>query len=530
MMIDTLVHPTVECTLPPAHRWNDESNRFIVFLLIVLSGCFVHAFYYLWIGIAGPALDFFSFRQTQTAISAYWAWRDGFRLAYETPVLGFPWSIPFEFPIYQWLMALGRHAGLPLDVGGRLISFGFYIACLWPIRSLTLSLKLDKATFLVVSTLFLCCPLYVFYSRTILIESCALFLGLAWLALLAHFLEKPTYLALIGTILLGSLAVLAKSTTLPPFLLLGAFLILRNNYSLWQGAPSAPRLSTLIVACTTFVLPLSIGYAWVIYSDAIKTQNALGALLTSGGLGTWNFGTLNQRFSAELWRDVIFTRVLRDTFGYGFIAALIVFGALLTGRRYLLAGIASLIAFLLPFMIFTNLHMVHSYYQNANAVFALAAVGLAIGYIARIGRPVLAGLILLAIASGQLVYFHNHYAPVFHVDFRLDPVKQISELVKQSTAPDDGIVVLGQDWSSAVPYYSERKALVLPGWAPLPLVQKILATPQTFLGGLHLGAVVYCGDIGYNSDNKALVDAFVAERSVIAEKGSCKLLTPEPRP
>ena len=29
-----------------------------------------------------------------------------FRLAYETPVLGKPWSIPMEFPLYQWTVVV----------------------------------------------------------------------------------------------------------------------------------------------------------------------------------------------------------------------------------------------------------------------------------------------------------------------------------------------------------------------------------------------------------------------------------------
>ncbi len=141
-------------------------------------------------------------------------------------VLGFPWSIPFEFPIYQWLMVLARYAGIPFDIGGRLISFGFYIACLWPLWSLTRSLKLDSATFIIIVILFLCCPLYVFYSRTIMIESCALFFGMAWLAALARFLGRPSYGWLLGTIVLGSLAVLAKSTTFSAFVFLGGLLML----------------------------------------------------------------------------------------------------------------------------------------------------------------------------------------------------------------------------------------------------------------------------------------------------------------
>jgi hypothetical protein len=49
-------------------------------------------------------LDWYAFRQTQTALTAYWFMQEGFKLAYETPVGGRPWSIPFEF-IKCWLLS-----------------------------------------------------------------------------------------------------------------------------------------------------------------------------------------------------------------------------------------------------------------------------------------------------------------------------------------------------------------------------------------------------------------------------------------
>src|SRR6185312_13793564 len=68
-----------------------------------------------------PILDRHEFRQLQTAVSTYWMKQDGFRLDYETPLFGPPaWSIPMEFPVYEWCVAkLSRATGLPLDQSGR---------------------------------------------------------------------------------------------------------------------------------------------------------------------------------------------------------------------------------------------------------------------------------------------------------------------------------------------------------------------------------------------------------------------------
>src|SRR5476649_748470 len=82
-----------------------------------------------------PILGFHSFRQTQTALTSYWACQGGLRADYWTPVAGFPWAIPFEFPIYQWVVSLiACPLGLDLDPVGRLVSYGFWIGCLAPAR------------------------------------------------------------------------------------------------------------------------------------------------------------------------------------------------------------------------------------------------------------------------------------------------------------------------------------------------------------------------------------------------------------
>ena len=61
-------------------------------------------------------LDRYEFRQVQTALSAFWVIQDGFRLDYLTPIFGPPWSIPMEFPIYQWsIAALVGLTQMPLE-------------------------------------------------------------------------------------------------------------------------------------------------------------------------------------------------------------------------------------------------------------------------------------------------------------------------------------------------------------------------------------------------------------------------------
>src|SRR5271154_4345091 len=80
----------------------------------------------LWVTTVGwhnSIFDFHGFRQAQTAISAESIRNGGPILRYETPVLGPPWSLPFEFPLYQALVALlARIFGTPIDQTGRFVS------------------------------------------------------------------------------------------------------------------------------------------------------------------------------------------------------------------------------------------------------------------------------------------------------------------------------------------------------------------------------------------------------------------------
>ena len=67
-----------------------------------------------------PLLEDNAWRQTQTALTSYWMLKEGWQLAYQTPVLGYPWEIPLEFPIFQTIVAFVVWlADLPLDPTGR---------------------------------------------------------------------------------------------------------------------------------------------------------------------------------------------------------------------------------------------------------------------------------------------------------------------------------------------------------------------------------------------------------------------------
>src|SRR5579862_7514545 len=68
-------------------------------LLSIAAALLVHGLALLALRWSTPVIGMHAFRQTQTAITSYWMLKGSPWLAYETPVLGPPWSIPFEFPL-----------------------------------------------------------------------------------------------------------------------------------------------------------------------------------------------------------------------------------------------------------------------------------------------------------------------------------------------------------------------------------------------------------------------------------------------
>jgi hypothetical protein len=500
--------------------------QIVAYVLFMVA--IIHAIFILSLGINKPLLDFHQFRQTQTALTTYWIIKGGPWFAYETPVLGAPWAIPFEFPVYQLLTAGLSSLGGPLEISGRIVGYSFFLASLWPLWVLIEELKMGHMTYLATAILFLSCPLYLYWSRTFMIETCALFFALVWLALLVRYLNRRDWGAASGALAAGCLAVLTKATTFPAFALIGGGAIAISIGRGWlSGEPKGQLLRLVAITAIVVGAPFAAGLAWVIYTDKIKMANEFGRMLTSVTLAHWNFGTFQQRISTKLWLDTVRVRVIPDTLGSLREAAFVVLGAALTSTRTLVLTAAALIGFVTPFLVFTNLHIIHDYYQASNALFLVAAVGLGVGHVFDRARRAIALFLLVAIAAGQLLFFYGHFAPQLTRHYSDDRTLRISRIAKAMTQRSQSLIVIGVDWDSAVLFYSERKGLALPSWTPVALLQQVITNPSAFLGNRPLGAIVFCANnLADYGDKVPLLQAFVAKRKVLGEFGGCEVLEP----
>jgi len=467
-----------------------------IWILIVAAGIFAGM---VWFGtLQQPLIDRHEFRQTQTALSALFMQPglDGL-IDYQTPVLGAPWSIPFEFPVFQWISRLiADHSGLSLSSSGRLLSVLFGIGCLWPAIRLMQRFSLSFTAIGLFIALYCTSSIYLYWNRAFLMESTALFFTLTSLDFysslrIQHPDRKPVIaLALTGFFISLSLGLLVKATTaLPALILVGADWIWqsRNTFLHRKGVPQHIALGVAMGAAFALL------YSWTHHADALKQLNPVGTQLTSSALRHWNFGELNQRWEPELWREVLMERMLTPAASLP-AATLITAGLLIsekTQRRFI---IASLFLTFLPLLLFTNLHLVHTYYQASNQIYLLMAIAgstaTVLDHTSR--RTIGQALALAAVTIVFIANLNSFYSNDWPRTQRNKSDKlTIGRLIQKSTPVNSGLLVFGDDWSSSFAYHSQRRAFTKPDWPTLGIsAADVLAKPARYLGDLLLGAVI----------------------------------------
>lgn len=441
-------------------------------IVALFFGCLLYSFWAVTRGWSNPILEWYPGRQTQSAISVYYLLRGSDWFAYEIPTLGIPWSLPFDFPLFQWIVALiVKVLSTPIDQTGRFASLAFFYLTLFPSYSLLGTLGVRKIHRLVPLSLILVSPLYLFWSRAFMIESTALFFGVAYIACLARYLQKKSKSQLILAGLFGTLGALVKITTFVGFLFVGMILVLYQ----WSK-PKKPKFSIinikrhLLYFITFALIPLLAAIIWTHFADTTKAQNPLGALITSDDLIVdFMIGTVDQRFTAKLWVDTVYQRIFPDVFGTSLVLWFLL-GFLLTAMFIKLPrrreAFFSLAAFIFVILLFTNLHVIHSYYQYAVGVFLIASVGFVIQgqYEKESRNKVLATVLFIAFLVAGILGLDPYLPPTQEEGNRNYLIIDTAIAVKKLTDPGEILLITGDDWRASIPYYAERKALMRANW------------------------------------------------------------------
>ena len=409
------------------------------------------------LGIGNTLLGPHSFRQVQTAISTFYFVQDGVTFNYVTPILGPPWQIPLEFPLFQACVAwLVKVTGNDLDLTGRLVSWGFFFTLLPACYILLERFSVPRAHRLLFLSLVLLSPLYIFFSRSFLIESLALSLSAWFLVCFDRFVRRGDAAWFLGAFILGALAGSVKITTFAIFLVAGVGLLIASAV-----APTKiSRIRVLLRGAGVVIGPIVLSMLWLIRATKVRHQNPESAFLDQH-FGFWSFGDLEQRISPEFWSRTFAVWSGEITSEAGILLLVLYYGWL--GGRYRWVITGCLAVFLSGQLIFANLYFIHSYYFYANALFLLAALGFFFSEL--LLTPVAGPRTRWVLIAGVLAFQLNAYARTYYeFQSKNTPLPATIELLKTITKPEDLLVVIGHDWDASFPYYAGRRALMIPKW------------------------------------------------------------------
>jgi hypothetical protein len=414
------------------------------------------------VGFRNSLQEMHEFRQLQTALTTRSIQESGFHLAYPTPLFGPPWSAPMEFPVYQLVVIrLAALTGLPLEPAGRLVALAFLYLALPACFSLAGMLGLPGPRRWLLPSLILLSPVYIYYSRSFMIESTALCASVWFLLAYIRALVPRAHRWLAAAILFGLIAALAKVTTFILFLVAAA---VYTGWLLWRQARGSPGWAsptrTALRALAATVPAVVTGIAWVRYSDAVKLSNPLSAFLVSDAMSTFTFGTLAQRLTPVFWERITYHSCF--AVASPFNLTLIALFALILGTASRWRALLLILGFAAGPLIFANLYFVHDYYFYACGTFLLGALVLAWSQL--LDLPTFSpaakwSVIGLSLGLQFFTYLENYFPMQRRPQ---DQPPEIATLVAAATKPEDVVLIFGEDWNAMTSYYAHRRTVMVP--------------------------------------------------------------------
>ncbi len=408
----------------------------------------------------GPLLAISSFRQAETAYPALIYHQQGINLLVpQLPVLGKPWQVPFEFPLFQAMAAVIMNLGGGIDWSMRISSVICFVATAVAVWGLVRHLSTRTAACIAL-LVFLVSPFDVFWSRASMIEymATAFSVGYVWAGMVWIDTRQRRFAAL--AIVLGTLAMLVKVTSA---------LFWMVPLLLYWGTVSRPPLRVLLrdrlrTAGVLLAIPLVACVLWTHYADSVKAASPATSWLTSERLIGFNFGSVGERLTLNRWSQILHPL---DTLVTGmpfWILAAICVIAILRERRAVWVGI--ILAGVLPILVFFNLYAVQAYYLAAVTPAAAAVIGYSLDGLVRRLRTVplrAVTVTLIIVWLGATLYTQRDFVASSYTMPTPDPANILAQAreIDAGTKPGDLIVFDGLQWSPAVPYYARRRGVML---------------------------------------------------------------------
>ncbi|HUG64667.1 MAG TPA: glycosyltransferase family 39 protein, partial [Gaiellaceae bacterium] len=393
-----------------------------------------------------------AFRQTQTAYTARIYHEQGIDLLHpKLPVLGEPFEVPFEFPLFQAAASIVMDAGVDDDRAMRTTGLACFLLTALLLFGLVRHVTGRVGAIAAVAA-FVFTPFAFVWGRASLMEYLATAggVGFAWATIVwrerAHPL--PGALALVA----GLVGMLVKPTT-------ALFWILPALAHRPESARETDRRRIRIGAAALIALPLVAALAWTRHADSIKQAGPTTAWLTSGALREWNFGTIEQRFDLTTW-DVVLSRIGHTVLGAAgvMLLAVAIVATVSSPQRRFWASIW--LAAVAPMLVFTNLYFLHDYYLAAISPALAALVGLSADFIAtRLpNKPAVAaaGVVLAGFLAYTTLDLGRSYWLRIHGSEDDPTVMPLAGQISAHTRPGELVATDGLDWDPAVLYYARR--------------------------------------------------------------------------
>jgi hypothetical protein len=428
-----------------------------------------------------PLIEHQTFRQTQTAFTARIFAEDGIDLLHpQLPVLGPPFEVPLELPLFQAGAAILIDLGLPVDTGVRVAGLLTFLASAFLLWRVARRLASDRAAAVAVVA-YVASPLSLIYGRASTIDYLAIAATLAWVDASTRWLEDKRWRWLVIGIAAG---VVATTVKLPTFIAWPALVLAFGaDRRIPLRLPALAGLSVLVA------VPLAAGLGWTAYADAIKAPQPFAADLTNRALLTWNFGPLAQRLDPGAWATIGGVAAL-FVVGLGWLPVLANVPRSDVARSPRFTTMALLFVSTAPVLIFFNLYARHDYYQIAVAPALCLLIGLGGDalYQRMRGRAVLVFAGALAVSVIATYGFWSvayRGAAADNYGFLA-----IAQELAEHTDPTELAVTIGDDWLPTTLYYAHRRGLAalsrltsanVAGQAPLYRAASIRATNDASL-------------------------------------------------
>lgn len=481
----------------PAHRSDPDRTEsrwaFVIFVAALLFGAWGFS-----VGWQSRNLPGIEFRQAQTAHTIHFIKEErNFSIDYPTPVLGKPWSIPMEFPLYQWTAVwVSDVTGYSPTKASRLVTVMCFYLMLPAVWLLLGRWGVAPGRRWVALAVIVSSPFYIFYGRGVFIETMALmFCVWFWVAFeIAVEHRHRGWLAL--AVLAGTGAGLVKVTTFLLYLIPPAIWAIRR---LWQTRREGAWRAEFGWMAAAVAVPCGVTLWWLRHADAVKSANPLAHFLTSASLQEFNLGNCAMRMSPELW--AMKWRIIQAELTWFPLVAASLLLALLTARHRLVGMTLCAGVFIAALVIFPQLYAIHDYYFMASALLLLLFMGLALTGLAESQAPRwLATAALLTVVGCQAGRYIEHYHPTQSgISSGGDG---LTDALKAMTRPDEVIVVFGHDWNSMIPFYAQRRAIMVR--------EAERASPERLgrslelLGDTRIGAVVLDDRVDNGADRLTL--------------------------